>query len=364
MPRTRRKSVHTDNPTLYRRSTTNRPLKQTARTVSACIRYWPSDGDAGVVFGEFVRHDGRGSQLEGCFKFVRADDAFLLRLSGAADGRWTWLSKGALDRGFVMSRDDIAQTQGDVPTIMDPTDAEMAQCRMQHRARAIGASFGEFASDANFCPFAPESLACMTRRNGAWVRWEGLKDQKLLAQIERHLATSSRTRTSPAPRARIAGNRLEIELDHDIDVGPFEQTDPVSPKLSKAAAATEIQRGAHQGLRLVMFPVTARNTQIPMQFSIGGADGETGAGFEVTVDPKRSMAHIVARGRFSVPVKDFAIAELRPIARTGRLRILRVEYFRFDEQLDRRYGFTAPITGQRDDRPKNWLTAIRWALRR
>ncbi len=100
-----------------------------------------------------------------------------------------------------------------------------------------------------------------------------------------------------------------------------------------------------------------------MQFFIAATDGQTGARFEVTVDRKRSGARIVARGRFSIPVKDFAIAELKPIARTGRLGILGAECFRFDKKANRRYAFRALVRGKFDGLPRNWPAVTRWALR-
>lgn len=135
-------------PTLYRQSSTKCPLRQSARTVTACVRLWRSAVDPGVVFGRFVGYGGGGQQEEGCFKYVCKTGAFFLSRTGDPDEGWSWLSERARPSGTRVSGADAAEIAGDIIPIMDPTDAEIAASRGKVR---IGAErFLRFASESDW----------------------------------------------------------------------------------------------------------------------------------------------------------------------------------------------------------------------
>ncbi len=138
MPKTSRCVPDANPSTVYRRSATMNPLKQTARRVAACIRFWRSSRDADVVFGEFIRHDGPGGQSEGCFKFILADDAFFLRCWDAPPQTLDLAFRGCA-RSWIRDepgrhRTDKRQCPGDHGPHRDRVGAVQLQTQ---RARAL-----------------------------------------------------------------------------------------------------------------------------------------------------------------------------------------------------------------------------------
>ena len=169
---------------LFRLSSTNLALRQTVRTVTACVQFWHIEDDADTVYGVFIGYGGR-AQEEGCFKLMRNIDAFFLSRSGEHDMGWDWLSEAAQKHSQTMTEVDRENVSDDMLVIMDPTSEE-TESYIEKQSEASRFSDYVDALDPSCCIFQPESLHAMEVGYDGFFGWEDGKDDECLCQISRH----------------------------------------------------------------------------------------------------------------------------------------------------------------------------------